>query len=130
MGITEEQASIKRGNTEGAVWKWLSEVVKELGPDGMSSDESDEEDLMPVFRVKPMPWRRDISKELQIIDSHSKKGVSMGPKAAKRVKALRSTSNRKAAEGLPKSFYHDDWLAHNPNSASDTTFPWMNIVSQ
>ena len=55
VDITTELVSIKKGNTEGVIWKWLSEVVMELGLDGMSSEESDEENLMTVFRIKHLP---------------------------------------------------------------------------
>ncbi|KAL4069112.1 hypothetical protein V8B97DRAFT_1917690 [Scleroderma yunnanense] len=45
----------KQGNTEGVVWKWLSNMVMKLGADGMSAEESDEKDLTPMFHIKRMP---------------------------------------------------------------------------
>ncbi|KIM55528.1 hypothetical protein SCLCIDRAFT_30313 [Scleroderma citrinum Foug A] len=104
INITTELASIRsrEGNAEGVVWKWLSDMVTTLGVDGMSSEESDEEDFTSVFHVRMMPWRQDLSHELQIIDSYLKGDVSQGPKSARRIRGLTQLT-RKAVEGLLKS---------------------------
>ncbi|KAI9462592.1 hypothetical protein HD554DRAFT_2027540, partial [Boletus coccyginus] len=50
-------------------WKWLSNVLEQLGPDGMSSDESMvKDDIHIVFLTKKMSCRRDIKRELDLID--------------------------------------------------------------
>jgi len=50
-------------------WKWLQRLIKTLGEDGMSSEESSvENSVTNVLRVKNMDWRRNIEKELEIID--------------------------------------------------------------
>ena len=50
-------------------WKWLQHLIKTLGEDGMSSEESSVENcVMNVLRVKNMDWWRNIKKELEIID--------------------------------------------------------------
>ena len=50
-------------------WKWLQRLIKTLGEDGMSSEESSvENSVTNVLRVKNMDWRRNIKKELEIID--------------------------------------------------------------
>jgi hypothetical protein len=55
---------------ERSVWGWLQQVIVMLGHDGMGSDESDMEDnIHIVYRVKPLPWRRNMKKEMDIIDS-------------------------------------------------------------
>ena len=52
-------------------WKWLQHLIKTLGEDGMSSEESSvENSVMNVLWVKNMNWRRNIEKELEIIDLH------------------------------------------------------------
>ena len=51
------------------IWKWLADVVRELGPDGTSSDESGMEDgIEEVYYTKVMPWRRELERELRITD--------------------------------------------------------------
>ncbi|KAL4077935.1 hypothetical protein J3A83DRAFT_4186192 [Scleroderma citrinum] len=45
----------EQGDVGGVVWKWLSDMVMKLGADGMSLEESDKEDLTPVFHIKRMP---------------------------------------------------------------------------
>jgi len=50
------------------LWKWLESVLEHLGTDGMSSDESSTEDFETVYRVKNMPWRRDIADCMDIVD--------------------------------------------------------------
>ena len=102
-------------------------MVTTLGVDGMSSEESDEEDFTSVFCVRMMPWRRDLSHELQIIDSYSKGDVLQGPKSARHIRGLTQLTH-KAVEGLPKSLYDGDWLACHSGIASNTPFPWMNIT--
>ncbi|KAG1763757.1 hypothetical protein EDD22DRAFT_756650, partial [Suillus occidentalis] len=50
-------------------WEWLQRLIKTLGDDGMSSAESDvENNVETVLRVKNMPWRREVERELNIID--------------------------------------------------------------
>ncbi|KAL4074007.1 hypothetical protein J3A83DRAFT_4187564 [Scleroderma citrinum] len=121
----------KQGDVEGVVWKWLSNMVMKLGADGMSSEESDKEDLTPMFYIKRMPWRWELSHKLHIIDSQLTNDVSLGPKSAKHIRDLSSPlSSCKAVKGLPKSFYNGDWLTHQPGIMSNSPFPWMNITSQ
>ncbi|KAG1726121.1 hypothetical protein EDD22DRAFT_740635, partial [Suillus occidentalis] len=51
-------------------WQWLQKLIKTLGDDGMSSEESDiENDVECVLRVKNMTWRRGIERELSVIDN-------------------------------------------------------------
>ncbi|KAI6098900.1 hypothetical protein EV401DRAFT_2146648 [Pisolithus croceorrhizus] len=50
-------------------WKWLQSLIKTLGKHGMSSEESSVENgVENVLRVKNMPWRRNIDRELEIVD--------------------------------------------------------------
>ncbi|KAF8221025.1 hypothetical protein L208DRAFT_1330472, partial [Tricholoma matsutake] len=58
------------GVTDISAWQWMERLLRHLGKDGMSSDESDIEGELDttVFCVKMMPWRHNIDKELDIID--------------------------------------------------------------
>ncbi|KAI5992126.1 hypothetical protein EDD15DRAFT_2124318, partial [Pisolithus albus] len=50
-------------------WQWLQRLINSLGEHGMSSEESSVENgIENVLRVKRMEWRRNIDKELDIID--------------------------------------------------------------
>ncbi|KAF8229327.1 hypothetical protein L208DRAFT_1286891, partial [Tricholoma matsutake] len=64
------QLKHEEGATDVSTWQWMEWLLRHLGKDGMSSDESDiEGELdMTVFHVKMMPWRHNIDKELDIID--------------------------------------------------------------
>ncbi|KAI6095071.1 hypothetical protein F5141DRAFT_967601, partial [Pisolithus sp. B1] len=50
-------------------WKWLKDLITSLGEHGMSSEESGvENEVEVVLRVKNLPWRRSIERELDLID--------------------------------------------------------------
>ncbi|KAG1769698.1 hypothetical protein EV702DRAFT_935060, partial [Suillus placidus] len=50
-------------------WQWLQRLIETLGDNGMSSEESNvENDVEMVLLVKDMPWRREVERELNIID--------------------------------------------------------------
>lgn len=93
-------------------WKFLLKVIKKLGIDGMSSEESDDDGM---FRVCLVPWRRDIAEYLQIIDNerslNRKQFPRQGSKAVIRKREANAPkSKRKATPGLPRSFYDNKWL--------------------
>ena len=127
-------SGMKSENSDGngVVWSFLNTVVRTLGTEGMSSDDSDMEDMVAVYRTRLMPWRRDISKELTIIDEQHFKDhqiFSKGAKPAKRTSSM-LPSSRGAMKGLPMSFYDADWMGtNNTNKAfpTDEQFLWMHI---
>ncbi|KAI5980351.1 hypothetical protein EDC04DRAFT_2618875 [Pisolithus marmoratus] len=50
-------------------WKWLQRLINTLGEHGMSSEESSVENgIENVLRVKNLEWRKNINKELEIVD--------------------------------------------------------------
>ena len=108
------------------VWRFLHDVVKELGNDGMSSDENGEEDMQPVFFTSLMPWRRNMVRELKIIDG-SRSPSTKGAKAAKHIKSTNATS-WKPVKGLPPQFYDAIWLFNNQRVASEETFQWLELI--
>ena len=55
--------------SEIKIWEWLNKVLDFFGVDGMSSEESEEENNRTVFWVKIMYWRRDMVKYLDLIDA-------------------------------------------------------------
>ncbi|KAG9315639.1 hypothetical protein JVU11DRAFT_3281 [Chiua virens] len=136
LRITQTLAEVKaERDDDAAVWAFLLDVVSTLGSDGTSSDESGDEDMEIAFHNHGMPWRRDIKRELNIIDiQRTQDKETFCQKGAKLTKRIRSgnalPSSRRPVMGLPQSFYDPLWLAENPDSASDKMFPWMHIVIQ
>lgn len=150
--------SIARAKTgdnapDAAAWVWMKEMIENLGYEGMSSDESeveqeegeveDEEALLSranfAYRVKRMPWRKDITNELDIIDSERLKDRGtyrrQGSKPVPRRRDPNAPStSRQAVPGLPIAFYNDTWYAKlsedrkNELFVSDRKFNWFNVT--
>jgi hypothetical protein len=114
-------------NEDTHAWRFLCGVVQTLGSDGMSSDESGVDDMEPIFFTSLVPWRRDMGRELKIIDS-SHSPTTKGAKAAKHVKSTNVTS-RTLVKGLPPPFYNSLWLEKNQKMASKDTFQWLELVA-
>jgi hypothetical protein len=135
------QLKREEGATDVAAWKWMEQLLQYLGEDGMSSDESDVEGELDttVFRVKTMLWRRNIDRELDIIDKQRLKDKDLfsprGSKPGPRIRHyLNPPSDRHHVSNLPREFYDDDWFrALAPNERrfsvdpSKEKFKWMKI---
>jgi hypothetical protein len=139
MQILDSKIEDGGPSDKSVVWKWLHKVIETLGHDGMSSDESSvEDDIDMVFKVKTMPWRRDIEEELRIIDSERVRDPSIfGKQGSKPVKRRRAceglVSDREPVEGLPRAFYDDGWFDTKASgevkrSIPQAPFQWMNLV--
>lgn len=106
VGITKATAELKveKDGNDAPVWKFLLDIVTLLGSDGMSSDESGDENMEMVFHTRMMPWRRNITREVDIIDTQRTQDKDIfTSKGAKLAKHIRSggTSSRRPAAGLP-----------------------------
>ncbi|KAI6094983.1 hypothetical protein F5141DRAFT_1068813 [Pisolithus sp. B1] len=79
-----------KGDDDVVAWRFLHSVITKLGSDGMSSEDSDGEDTETIFCTHTLPWRRDIVKELNLIDQRRLQDSSIfsprGAKAAKRIR--------------------------------------------
>ncbi|TFK45213.1 hypothetical protein OE88DRAFT_1740496, partial [Heliocybe sulcata] len=135
--LIEEKASGCEPDIEG--WKWLHELVTNLTEMGMSSEESDDENGVAVFRVRALPWRRDIEKELSLVDALGSQRGSLyqkrGAKPAKRVRGTQLLSSRPPAAGLPRALYRNEWWNEREDNYRRLTlgvpekdFMWMNLV--
>jgi hypothetical protein len=122
------------------VWEFLHDVLQTLGEDGMSSDESDIDTRTgtEVYYNKKMPWRRDVAREMKIIDGERSKDRQIksrrGAKEVVRIKnGAKGDTRRSAPKGRPKSFYDKDWLRaqskknHRALEISGDHFDWLNI---
>jgi hypothetical protein len=124
-------------------WKWLKKVIKSLGVDGMSSDESGEESddgiITTVYRVKKLRWRRRLDDELDFIDKARDyvKGVGgRGTLPGVRRRAVdNKESERDPVPNLPVAFYDQDWF-NNRSAAyrdlkvrpSKEEFKWFHLT--
>ncbi|KAF8583368.1 hypothetical protein K439DRAFT_1617577 [Ramaria rubella] len=95
----ESMVALKKdaGATEAIIWQWLLDMLKTLGQDGMSSEESDNDtndSIHSVLRPKNLPWRRNIKEELKILDDqrHLDQDIC-APQGAKPVQQIRSPRN-------------------------------------
>ena len=137
IGCKEQEDAPDVGN-----WKWLREVVEELGVDGMSSEDSgDEDDIEPVYRPRIMVWRRNLDMELKIIDDEYRRIARMkarrGPRPTPRKRSpANNITTRDPVRGLPFEFYNERWLAKQTDHYVERTlnmsrraFKWKQLVA-
>ena len=122
-------------------WEWLQSMLEQLGVDGMSSEESDNNgEIEVVYRPKVMKWRRNIDDELGIIDKEHRRLATMhsrrGAKAALRNRSIGNTvSTRPPVCGLPACFYDENWLGKKTDQYVERTlklsqrkFKWRKLT--
>ncbi|KAI6162415.1 hypothetical protein EDD17DRAFT_1757181 [Pisolithus thermaeus] len=121
-------------------WKWLRSLIKMLGEHGMSSEESSVENgVENVLRVKNMPWRRNIDRELEIVDFQCLLDTDIfSPQGSKPLTHKRSPDNpsttRDAVKALPLALYDGAWFAQLTErqiealNVPQQTFSWMKVV--
>ncbi|KAI6099358.1 hypothetical protein EV401DRAFT_1894913 [Pisolithus croceorrhizus] len=122
-------------------WKWLQRLINTLGEHSMSSEESSVENgIENVLRVKKLEWRRNIDKELEIVDLQRvlDKDIfcSQGSKPLPRKRAPDNPiSSRVPVVGLPMALYDDTWILQLTErwreslEISKAPFPWMKLVA-
>jgi len=109
---------LKTDNTIDEVWNFLHQLVSMLHQEGMSSDESGEENGHIVYWVKTRQWRSaELIRFLHMIDLNANRTNAYGklrpgnsPRVRKR-RANATTSGRRAVPGLPINFYDATWYA-------------------
>ncbi|KAI6124736.1 hypothetical protein EDD16DRAFT_1893538 [Pisolithus croceorrhizus] len=121
-------------------WKWLRSLIKTLGEHGMSSEESSVENgVENVLRVKNMPWRRNIDRELEIVDFQCLLDTDIfSPQGSKPLTRKRSPDNpsttRDVVKALPLALYDGAWFAQLTErqiealNVPQQTFSWMKVV--
>ncbi|KAI6128615.1 hypothetical protein EDD16DRAFT_1458983, partial [Pisolithus croceorrhizus] len=66
---TTRRRNAEENEDDADAWKWLKDLTTTLGEHGMSSEESGiENEVEVVLRVKTLPWRRSVERELDLID--------------------------------------------------------------
>jgi hypothetical protein len=117
-------------------------MLQTLGQDGTSSDESDHEgDIETMYYPKTMPWRRNIERELKLVDDEYRRIVTTqvrrGAKPVIRQRRSGIRSSRDPVTHLPISLYDEDWLASKSPlyikrtlKPSNKTFKWRELTIQ
>ena len=109
-----------------ATWRWLLMLFQELGPDGMSSEDTSIEDLETIYQPRILPWRRNIDDWLTLIKRERKKVFQTIYSSAGHAPRMwiRSTINqistREPPPGLPKALYDPEWRKGLDNDYIDT----------
>ncbi|KAI6117063.1 hypothetical protein EDD16DRAFT_1896224 [Pisolithus croceorrhizus] len=121
-------------------WKWLRSLIKTLGEHGMSSEESSVENgVENVLRVKNMPWRRNIDRELEIVDFQRLLDTDIfSPQGSKPLTRKCSPDNPSTTcdvvKALPLALYDGAWFAQLTEhqiealNVPQQTFSWMKVV--
>lgn len=107
----------------------------------MSSEESATENLETVYRVKRLPWRREMSSNLDKLDRVRilDKAIfnRQGHKPERRIRSDNNPiSARKPKIGLPKALYDREWLDTQTENyremtlcVSEESFRWLELVT-
>ncbi|KAI6131170.1 hypothetical protein EV401DRAFT_1884065 [Pisolithus croceorrhizus] len=101
--VTKAMVAVKeaKGDDDIVAWRFLHSVITKLGSDGMSSEDSDGKDTETIFCMHTLPWRRDIVKELNLIDQRRLQDSSIfSPRGAKAAKCIVPTKAALAASAL------------------------------
>ncbi|KDR76615.1 hypothetical protein GALMADRAFT_139528 [Galerina marginata CBS 339.88] len=110
-----------RDNSVDPGWKVSAEMIEELGPAGMSSDESevDEETKKITYRIRRRHWRSKACKErLLLVDSdrnitNALGGARPGKQPRERIRSSGSTISKRAPTiGCPTNYYSREWVAN------------------
>ena len=125
------------------IWKWLKEMLNYLDVAGMSSEESNEENRRPIYRIKIMTWRRDISRYLDMIDNQRLRFPGLysnaGSKGVPKVRGQGSeflNTTRDPVKNLPRVLYDDKWFNAIGEQrqlmlkVSKRRFEWLQIHAQ
>lgn len=107
----------------------------------MSSEESGVENRVEsILRVKNIEWRRNIDRELEIVDLQRVLDVDIfSPQGSRPLTRRREpdnpTSSRAVVKGLPLAMYDGAWIAQLTErqmeslDVSRETFRWMKVVA-
>ncbi|PPR02271.1 hypothetical protein CVT26_011747 [Gymnopilus dilepis] len=102
---------------EQRIWKARYDVMQALGPEGMSSDESDLDSNTKTFIVKNIPWRnrrlteivQNIDKSRHLTNAYGNTRPGNSPRIRVRRDRPRRSARKKAPTGKPVDMYDTDW---------------------
>ncbi|KAF8801625.1 hypothetical protein BYT27DRAFT_7215941 [Phlegmacium glaucopus] len=102
-------------------WKATTEMIEELGPAGMSSDESevDEKSKKTTYKIRRRLWRAKVCKDrLMVVDSdrnfiNALGGARPGKQPRERIRSSTATISIRAPKvGCPKNYYSQMWVTN------------------
>lgn len=142
MAVVENLAKLKaeENKDDADAWKWLKDLTTTLGEHGMSSEESGiENEVEVVLRVKTLPWRRSVERELDLIDLQRLLDDDIfAPQGARPLRRIRAPGNpvstRPVVKGLPTALYDRAWIAELSQRQmealhiANVSFPWMKVA--
>jgi hypothetical protein len=109
-----------RNGTIDDGWKRTTEMVEELGPAGMSSDESevDEENKKTTYRIRRRLWRaKECKDRLLVVDSDRNITNAFGnplpgKQPRERIRTTTATISKRAPTvGCPNNYYSKEWVS-------------------
>lgn len=131
-----------RAGDDVHIWQWLETLLKKLGANGMSSEDTDI-GIDREYRVKLLLWRREMDDYLDMIDAQRYQGTGAGhaPAGSKPIRRLRyqrtPPSTRDVPKKLPEALYDEKWLASADKdyrevtlSVSRENFEWLMFHSE
>ncbi|EIM79765.1 uncharacterized protein STEHIDRAFT_163324 [Stereum hirsutum FP-91666 SS1] len=96
------------------LWEKLGSLIMKLTKDGMSSDESSSENGIFVYRVRLVAWRREMNKELMLVDKvytdHPELFQGAGARPVPRLRSSTTVSFSAPVPRLPKTLYDKRWM--------------------
>jgi hypothetical protein len=138
------------------MWESAIKTIEALGPNGMSSDESDvdEDTHEQTLKASVLLWRRDLDNFLDAIDSYRWEGggaySNQGTRPLRRLRSDRISarlagthaaadgirvSSRKPVTRLPESFYDPTWVGSHTIvfikqslQPKTETWTWFNMM--
>lgn len=108
-------------------------MVEELGPAGMSSDESelDEKTKKTTYRIKRRLWRATVCKDRLIVIDNDRNvtnaygGTRPGKPPRERIRAPTSTISERAPKiGCPKNYYSSEWVSNIGSGRAIKALKW------
>lgn len=139
MSATDDNVIIKKSAKAADLpqWIFLRDLVKELGPEGTSSDEEDYDEgtMQKRFKTKRLLWRRPMDIHMAHIDKSyaSLQAAQNAPGLfpANRIMS-NSESTRAIPKGLPSNLYDRAFLEEKGQGYVDrfidprkNTFTWL-----
>jgi hypothetical protein len=142
LKVIELEIQVKRETEADDLpsWLYLRDLLVQLTPDGMSSDESGNEDRQVVYFVKFVPWRREeLAKYMEILENARVDDKDLwdprGGRPGKRIRRYTGNaivSKRRVVQNLPRSLYSETWLNNGGNAlrvkVDAGTFQWAQAL--